>query len=463
MRKEQILVVEDEKGMRQYLEKLLIRNNYEVVLTANGQEAIDFVKTDIPDLILTDIKMPKMDGIEFLEKVKKIYAQIPVVMMTAHGTMENAIKAMKLGAYDYVNKPFDIDEILIVIDKALERKRLEDENQVLRQELKNSYTFEDIVSKSERMKNIFETIKSIADAKTHILIQGETGTGKELVARAIHHLGLKKDMPFVPVDCAALTESLLESELFGHVKGAFTGATQDKQGLFEMANGGTVFLDEIGHISMDIQAKLLRFLQDGVIKRVGDVKSKKVDVRLIAAANEDLQEAVKNGSFREDLFFRINVVMIEIPSLRERKEDIPLLLEHFIEKYNHIEKKQLEGISEDAMNILMNYDWPGNVREVENFVHRAVVIKKTPLVFPKDIPINMSKVSMAEKRDVVERTMDFAKAKKNAVEVFEKRFLIDMLKRFEGNVSHIAREVNLDRRNLQRKFKTYGINPRDYS
>jgi len=458
MANELILIVDDEKGMREYLKKLLSENNFRVKLASNGENGLEEVHKEKPDLILADLKMPKMDGLSFLKKVREEYPKMIVIMMTAYGTMESAIKAMKLGAYDYINKPFEIDEILLVIEKALEKKNIEEENIILHKELKKSYSFEDIVSQNDKMRQIFDLVKRIADTKSTVLIRGETGTGKELIARAIHNISLRRDKPFIPVDCAALTETILESELFGHIKGSFTGAVSDKKGLFEAAEGGTVFLDEIGHISLSIQAKLLRTLQDGVIKRVGDVNSRKVDIRLISATNEDLEKAVKEGRFREDLYYRLNVVPVWIPPLCQRKEDIPLLVEYFINKYNHLEKKNLKSISQDALSILMRYDWPGNVRELENFIHRAVVTEIGPEILPKDLPSNIRTLETAERRELNLRTIDFRKARKAAIEAFEKRFLMDALKKNKGNISKTAKDIGLDRRNLQRKIKFYKIN-----
>ena len=399
-----------------------------------------------------------MDGLQLLAKIKESFPQVAVIMMTAYGTMENAVRAMKLGAYDFIPKPFEMDAILFVIDKALEKRRLENENVALRRELKKSYKFADIISENEAMRRIFELIKKVAPAKSTVLIQGQTGTGKELVARAIHEVSPRKDKNFVPVDCAALAEGLLESELFGHIRGAFTGATSDKKGLFEVADGGTIFLDEIGHISKEVQAKLLRVLQDGQIKRVGQTANKTVDVRLIAASNEDLEEAVSKGLFREDLFYRLNVVPIWIPPLVDRAEDIPLLTEHFISKYNIIENKAVEGMTTPALKMLMDYSWPGNVRELENAIHRAVVVVSQKKIDIADLPqiIRNSSLSI-EKRDHSLRTLNFKKAKQMAVLAFEKRFLEDALIRNNGNISRAAKEVGLDRRNFHRKLKNNKI------
>jgi DNA-binding NtrC family response regulator len=461
MANELIMVVDDEVGMCQYLEKLLGDNGYRVVVASDGSRALEIAGKQLPDLAMVDLKMPKMNGLQLMGKFKKIHPEIIVIIMTAYGTMESAIKAMKLGAYDYINKPFEMDEILLVINKALEKKKLEEENITLHKELQKSYSFEDIISQDYQMHKIFDLVRRIADAKGTVLIQGETGTGKELIARAIHNLGVRRNKPFIPVDCGALTETLLESELFGHVKGAFTGATSDKQGLFEVAEAGTAFLDEIGHVSLGIQAKLLRVIQDGQIKRVGEATSRQVDVRIISATNENLEKAVKDGRFREDLYYRLNVVPIWIPPLRERKEDIPILVEHFVHKYNYLEKKDLQGVSTDALNILMAYEWPGNVRELENFIHRAVVMEVGPKILPKDLPANIGIPQTAERRDLPTRTLNFRKARKKAIEFFEKRFLLEALQRNNGNVSNTAKEIGLDRRNLQRKCKSYNINPKD--
>ncbi|MBU1044154.1 MAG: sigma-54 dependent transcriptional regulator [Candidatus Omnitrophica bacterium] len=459
MKKEHILVVDDEPGMRQFLNKLLSDNGYKISTAENGNDALDLIAKQVPDLAIIDFKMPGMDGLQLLSKIKEKFPQVTVIMMTAYGTMENAIRAIKSGAYDYLSKPFEIESILLVINKALEKKRLEAENLTLRQELKKTYTFSDIISENAAMHKIFDLIKKVAPTKSTVLIQGQTGTGKELVARAIHALSPRQEKNFVPVDCAALTESLLESELFGHVRGAFTGASQDKKGLFEVADGGTIFLDEIGHISKEVQAKLLRVLQDGDIKRVGEALTRTVDVRLIAASNEDIEKAVKQGTFREDLFYRLNVVPVWIPALMDRAEDIPMLVEHFILKYNRIEAKKVEGMTSTALKILMEYSWPGNVRELENIIHRAVVMATEAKIDLADLPQVVRIAPTADLRDK-SRTLNFKKAKQRAIEVFEQRFLTEALMRHEGNVSRTAKEIGLDRRNLHKKLKSYKIKSR---
>ncbi len=462
MAHERILVVDDEVGMREYLMKLLSDSGYSVCAAEDSRCALEMLSETPPDLALVDMRMPKKGGMALLEEIKKRAPHVVVAIMTAYGTTESAVQAMKLGAYDYIRKPFEVDDILHLVDKALEKKRLQDENLALHKELEKSYTFEDIVSKNASMHKVFEVVRKVADTRSTILVRGETGTGKELIARALHNLSGRREKPFIPVDCATLSETLLESELFGHVKGAFTGATADKKGLFEVAEGGTIFLDEVGHVAPEMQAKLLRVLQDGQVKRVGEAVSRRVDVRLIAATNEDLEAAIPAGRFREDLYYRLNVVPILIPPLRERKEDIPLLVDFFIRKYNRLENKDLGGMDEEALKVLFGYDWPGNVRELENLVHRAVVMEKGERIAAGDLPENICSLSCVDRRDAATRTNDFHNARQFAIESFEKRFLTEALKRHQGNVSHVAREIGLDRRNLQKKFKSLGIDPSDF-
>ncbi len=462
MAHERILVVDDESGMREYLTKLLSDSGYRVSTAEDGKQALETLTQDIPDLALVDMRMPKKGGMPLLEEIKKRAPHVIVIIMTAYGTTESAVEAMKLGAYDYIRKPFEVDDVLHLIDKALEKKRLEEENIELHKELQKSYTFEDIVSQNDRMRKIFDLVRKIADTHSTVLVRGETGTGKELIARALHSLSGRREKPFIPVDCATLSETLLESELFGHAKGAFTGATSDKKGLFEVADGGTIFLDEIGHVAPGMQAKLLRVLQDGQVKRVGETDTRHVDVRLVAATNEDLEAAIKEGRFREDLYYRLNVVSVVIPPLRERKEDISLLAEFFVRKYNLLENKTLSGLSESALRVLLGYEWPGNVRELENLIHRAVVMEKGDEIAVEDLPEAVCSDPCVDRRDTTMRTLDFHEARQSAIESFEKRFLTDALKRHQGNVSHVAREIGLDRRNLQKKFKSLGIDPSEF-
>jgi len=370
-----ILIIDDEKSMREFLSIMLEKEGYRTIAIDNGNDALKFIKDNDYDLIITDIKMPKITGIDILRESMTLHQNTPVIMITAFASTEVAVEAMKLGAHDYITKPFNVDEIKIIIKNAIEKKSLFDENIFLKEELKGRYHFSNIVGKSEKIQKIFELIQKVANGKSTVLITGESGTGKELVAKAIHHNSNRRDKPFVSISCGAIPETLLESELFGHQKGAFTSADSDKKGLFEIADGGTFFLDEVTEAPPSIQAKLLRVLQEKEFKRVGGVKDIKVDVRVIAATNKNLHKLIEEGKFREDLYYRLNVIPIELPSLRERKVDIPLLVSHFINKYNSINKKGIKGIRPEAMEMLERYIWRGNIRELENVIERAVTLE----------------------------------------------------------------------------------------
>ncbi len=381
-RREKILIVDDEKSMNEVLKILLETEGYEVTSAYNGEEGIDALRSDIFDLVITDIKMPGVSGFEVLKKAKELSPDTIVIMITAFGTTEDAIEAMKLGAYDYIHKPFKNDEIKIVISKALEKRRLKREIDLLRERIKTSYRLENIIGKSPKMQELLNAIPKIAQNNSNVLITGESGSGKELVARAIHNLSPRADKDFVAINCATLPEGLLESELFGYMKGAFTGATHNKEGLFEVADKGSIFLDEIAEMPLVLQAKLLRVIETGTFRRLGGTTDITVDVRVIAATNKDLQEAIKQGLFREDLYYRLNVIPIHIPPLRERIEDIPLLIEHFLKK-NNAERIRF---SPDAMKLMMNYKWKGNVRELENVIERIVLLTEREIILPEDIP-----------------------------------------------------------------------------
>jgi two-component system response regulator AtoC len=398
--------------------------------------------------------MPKMDGLEFLRESQKAGAEAPVIMMSAFGTVDTAIEAMKLGAYDYISKPFKPDEIILTLKKAEERERLRKENELLRRQVKKEYSFENIVSKNEKMNKLFEIIKKVAPYKSTILITGESGTGKELVARAIHYNSDRSKMFFVPVNCGAIPENLLESELFGHVKGAFTDAIRTKKGLFEEADEGTIFLDEIGELPAQLQVKLLRVLQDGEIRRVGESKSIQVNVRIIAATVKDLAREVNEGRFRDDLFYRLNVLHLSIPPLRERKEDIPLLVQHFINKHNQNLNKHVKEVDSKALELLMNYKWSGNVREVENTIERAVVLTDGDRIELDNLPFEIqnfqnevSMVPMAEEEYSI----------KKASKMLEMGLIRKALRKTKGNHTHSARLLEISHRALLYKIKDYGI------
>lgn len=459
-----ILIVDDEASMRELLERLLTKEGYDVLPAADGEEALELAIDTRPDIVLTDLKMPRMGGMELLQGLAEEGIDAAVIIMTAYGTLRGAVEAMKLGAEAYIHKPFEIDEILLTVERVLANRRLSEENVLLQKQIQEKYRFEDIIAKSKSMQQICKTVGIVAQSRGTVLIQGETGTGKELIARAIHYQGQSVDAPFVTIDCGALPETLLGSELFGHVKGAFTGATSDKTGLFETADGGTVFLDEVGHSAPAIQARLLRVLQEGEIKRVGDTDVRKVNVRVVAASRLNLEELTGSGEMREDLFFRLNVIRIDVPPLRERKEDIPLLAEHFIELYAAREKKAVSGLSQGALGLLMDYHWPGNVRELENAIERAVILETGRVIGPSGLPENIRAeaglaAEMLSDRDDQKR---YENARKSALEAFDRRFLADALERAQGNVTKAAEAIGLDRRNLHRKLQKYGIDARSY-
>jgi two-component system response regulator AtoC len=449
-----ILIIDDEENFRHMLSVILKKENYDVETASNGEEGLKKITLSPFDQILCDIRMPKMDGMEFLREAQKMGVDATVIMMSAYGTIDTAIEAMKLGAYDYISKPFKPDEIILTLKKAEERERLRKENELLRKEVQKEYSFKNIVSKNEKMLNIFEVIKKVAPYKSTILITGESGTGKELVARALHYSSNRSQRPFIPVNCGAIPENLLESELFGHVKGAFTDAIRTKKGLFEEADGGTLFLDEIGELPSQLQVKLLRVLQDGEIRRVGDSKSIQIDVRIIAATAKDLTKEVNENRFREDLFYRLNVLPIHIPPLRERKEDIPLLVPHFINKYSESMNKNVVGITSKALDVLMNYKWYGNVRELENTIERAIVLTDTENIEFENLPIEIQNFQdQIQLTPLAEEEYSIKKASR----FLEMNLIKKALKKTKGNHTHAARLLEISHRALLYKIKEYEI------
>ncbi|MEN6371766.1 MAG: sigma-54 dependent transcriptional regulator [Armatimonadota bacterium] len=388
-----ILVVDDEQNIRRVIEAVLGKEGYDVVTAENGKKALDAISTraDI-GVMISDLVMPDINGVELLEAARQINPGITVIMITAHGSIKSAVDAMRLGAFDYITKPFEMDELKLVVKRAVERRQLINENIDLRQQLKSRYKFDNIVGASSAMQEVFKMVERVADSRASVLIRGESGTGKELIARALHFNSCRAHNPFVPVVCVALSEQLLESELFGHEKGSFTGAVGQKPGRFEMAHTGTLFLDEIGDIPGNVQMKLLRVLQEREFERVGGLKTIKVDVRLVTATNQDLEKGVKEGKFREDLFYRLQVVQINLPPLRDRIEDVPLLVEHFIGKYAKENGKVIKYASPEALDILMNYKWPGNIRQLENTVERAIVLADddAQLITPDLLPMSIT-------------------------------------------------------------------------
>jgi len=443
-----ILVVDDEKIIRDGCSRILAKEGYEVFTAESGEEALERFDQEPFDLILLDVKMPGLGGVETLRKLKERDPGLTIMVITGYPSIETAVKSIKLGAYDYVTKPFTPDVLRMAVNRALERKSLVTENQHLRQQLKMKDEADTIIGQSESMSNIYELVRRTAPSDSTVLITGESGTGKELVARAIHNYSLREEREFITVDCSSLVETLLESELFGHVKGSFTGAIQAKYGSFELANGGTFFFDEIGNLSLDIQAKLLRAIQEKEIKPVGGEKTIKVDVRIIAATNQDLRQAIAKKSFREDLYYRLNVVPIHIPPLRERKEDIPLLVNHFLKKYNRKREFPVTKVEPETMKLLMSYDWPGNVRELENSIERALILEDGDVLLPGSFPW------LAEKGEV--RTLT-DNSKIYSLEELEKRHIGRVLKETKGHRGKAANLLGIDRKTLYQKIKKYGL------
>ena len=446
-----VLVIDDEENLRHYLQMVLGEAGYQVATASDGAEGLEKMQHQAWDIILCDIRMPRMDGMAFLKEVKAKGLEGTIIMMSAYGTVDSAVEAMKIGAYDYVSKPFNADEIILTIKKAEERERLREENIRLKQDAQQDYGLENIVAKSEAMSKIFDLIKKVARYKSSVLITGESGTGKELVAKAIHYNSDRKDKPLISINCGAIPENLLESELFGHVKGAFTDAVRTKKGLFEMAHQGTMFLDEVGELPQSLQVKLLRVLQDGEIRRVGDTISSQVDVSLIAATGKDLAAEVKNNRFREDLYYRLNVLPILLPPLRERKEDIPCLVEHFIELYNKKLGLRIKGASEKTMDHFLQYSWPGNVRELENIIERAMILAEGDTISAEVL------MSQTREEDRGPGTVPAGLSiKKNAKEM-EIRLIKGALKKTGGNRLQAARILEISHKALLYKLKDYGL------
>jgi len=450
-----VLIVDDEVGARESL-KMILKNDYEVILAKNAEEAFLQIKAHSPDVILLDIILPDLDGLKVLDQIKQNDPDMVVIMITATKTVKTAVEAMKLGAYDYVTKPFDIDELRLIISRSLSTKALEQEVKYRREEMDKNFDFGNIIGKSKLMKEIFKVVKQIADSKSTALIMGESGTGKELISRAIHYNSNRKNYPFVTINCAAIPETLIESELFGHEKGAFTNAIERKLGRCEVANQGTLFLDEIGELSLATQAKTLRFLEEKEFNRVGGSKTIKVDVRLITATNKDLNQLIKKGSFREDLYYRINVVPIVIPPLRDRKEDIPVLIDHFINKFNIENNKTVKGFSKEALELMMQYEWPGNVRELENLVERVIALTFNEHIQSSELPLSFKNIPKINglKESVLDGKVSFIQAE----EEFEREVILDALKRTNNIQSHAAEILGISRRILKYKMDKLGIN-----
>ena len=447
-----VLVVDDDPGLRESF-RLILDDDYEVLEAPDGPRALDIVRTAQVDLVLLDLRLPGMDGIEVLERLKALDEALEVILVTAVGTVKAAVAAMKLGAFDFVAKPFEEDEILPLVRRALERRALDREVAYLRAELARQHDFEELVGQHSLMQQLYQLIANVARSPVTVLIVGESGTGKELIARAIHRQSRQRSGPFVPVNVAAISESLLESDLFGHEKGAFTGAFQRKLGKFELAQGGTLFLDEIATLRVDLQAKVLRILQEREIERVGGIRRIKVDVRVIAATNADLKAAIQNGTLREDLYYRLNVVQVPVPSLRERREDVPLLVDHFIRKYSGQFHKRVTGMSASALAVLHGYPWPGNVRELENMIERAVALSNGPVIEVADLPLELTLGEHA----AVEVAGGEALPLAAALERLERQIVLRVLEQVQWNQTRAARLLGLHRNSLRIKLASWGI------
>lgn len=441
-----ILVVDDDLEMCGMLSDVLKEDGFSVHTTGDSLEASKILKKEEFDVIVTDLKMKGLKGLDLLEETKRLSPLTPVIIITAFGTIETAIKAMKMGAYDYITKPFQMDELVLTVRKALENRLLKKEVIRLRKEVESRYDFHQIIGKSPSMQKIYDLIERISDTSSNVLITGESGTGKELVAKAIHYNGSRREEAFVAINCAAIPEALLESELFGYKKGAFTDAKSDKKGLVFEANEGTLFLDEITEMPLSLQAKLLRMIEEREVRPLGDTNSYPIDVRIISSSNRDIGFLIQQGRFREDLYYRLKVIDIEMPPLRERKEDIPLLIQHFITKFNNEFKKNIKGVSEDALRLLLNYAWPGNVRELENVIQRAITLSQHEVILPEDLP-----ASMIQKTDA--KLLEKALEEKFTLNQLEKEYIKRVLVETGGNKSKAAELLGLDRKTLYRKLQ----------
>ncbi len=452
---EKILVVDDEESIRTSLTGILEDEDFTVSSAAEGFEALEKVRREMPDLVLLDIWMPRMDGLETLQRLKEMNPSLFVIMMSGHGTIETAVKSTKIGAYDFIEKPLSLEKLLVIIKNALSMKKLRAENDSLRE---LAFQDQEMTGNSRSMSKLKEQIKLVAPTNASVLINGENGTGKELVARSIHYYSLRRNKPFLEINCAAIPEALIESELFGHEKGAFTGAVAQKKGKFDLADGGTIFLDEIGDMSLKTQAKLLRILQERKFERVGGTRTIEVDVRVIAATNKILEEEMKAGNFREDLFYRLNVVPFTVPPLRERNEDICQLTDHFLSIFCNREGRDFKVFTPEALRLMKNYDWPGNVRELKNIVERLVIMTPDTTIQVNHLPSYIAdKHTIREEVAPLRENVQDRSTLREAREEFEKEFIILKLEENHWNISKTAESIELERSNLYRKIKSYGI------
>jgi DNA-binding NtrC family response regulator len=450
----EILVVDDDRRMHELVAKVLRREGYSVRALPRAREVLNALQEAPVDLVLSDIRMPEMDGLTLLQEVKRTSPDTAVILMTAFGSIDAAVHAIKAGAYDYLTKPFKMDEMLVVVRRAMEERRLRAEVRALREEVNYKYQFANILGKSKPMQELFTLIRKVAASRSTVLVQGRSGTGKELVAKAIHYNSPRRDQPLVTINCSAIPKDLLESELFGHLKGAFTGAIANKRGLFEEADGGSLLLDEIGELPLELQVKLLRVIQERELKRVGDTRTLAVDVRLIAATNRDLARAVQEGLFREDLYYRLNVIPVILPDLKDRAEDIPLLATHFLLKYAKEADPPIEGIAKEAMRLLLDYAWPGNVRELENVIERAVILGCGPQILPEDLPAHLH-----PHQTPMPHQATSASVHRPTLEELERDYIATVLGETRWHRLQAAHILGIDRRTLYRKIHTYRLQP----
>jgi two-component system response regulator AtoC len=453
MSSKKILIIDDEENMLHMLKTLLTKAGYEIVTATNGREGLEQIAAYPFTTILCDLRMPEMDGLSFLKALKEQKRDQTIIMMSAYGTVDLALESMKCGAYDYISKPFKPDEIILTLKKAEERERLREENISLKKEISREFSVENIITKNEEMKQIFETIDKIAEYPASVLISGESGTGKELIAKAIHYNSNRKGKPFIAINCGAIPENLLESELFGHIKGAFTDACNTKKGLFEEAQGGTILLDEIGELPATLQVKLLRVLQESEVRKIGDYKEIKLDVRVIAATAKHLAQEVRKGTFREDLFYRLNVIEIKLPPLRERREDIPLLINYFITRYNKKHHRTVKGIAPAALQRVLEHDWKGNIRELENAIERSVILSEKNRIELSALPSQIREVSSGDKEGDAGDEYSLKKLSR----IMEEQMIRKALDRTNGNRTHAAKLLEISHPALLSKMKGFGI------
>ncbi len=465
MNQPHILVIDDDTAVREVLIATLLNDGYQVTGVADGLSGIRLVQEQPVHIVITDLHMPGIDGLEVIDRISKLDSKIITIVMTGYGTIDYAVRTMKAGAFDFITKPFGPDTVSLVVKRAIEIQKLKQENHLLRKAVRDQYRFEHLVGTSTPMRRVLDFVEKVADSESTVLIQGESGTGKELIARMLHFNSMRRERPLVPVNCGAIPENLLESELFGHEKGAFTGAAHTRLGRFELAHGGTLFLDEIGEMPLPLQVKLLRAVQERCFERVGGNKTIHVDVRIIAATNQNLEQAVAERRFRQDLYYRLHVIPIDVPALRERRSDIPLLVSHFIERLNEQRKTEIAGVESEALARLTDYEWPGNIRELENLVERAVVLKKKGWISVADLPDRMAKASDAVPTDPPDHFIRFSEDGINLtkeLEQYENRLIGEALRKANGVTSKAAQLLQLNRTTLVEKLKRKGFDAKSH-